>query len=540
MDSRREIEKRLAAFSLLILTFFAALSFAGCALTGAESTVGQQMAVTPSAVSFGGVRVGQSGWKGATVTNQGTSALTISQAALTGSSFFFLSAPSLPLVLAPGKSTTFGIKFAPQSAQPANGSLTISSASGAQIIVPVTGWGAQSLIAVNPMSMNFGSVSVGANSAQTLMITNLGNATLTITSEAISGAGFSLPGPLQPIGISDNQTVPLTVQFAPQAGGNATGILTLVSDAPTSPLTISLSGNGVTAPTPQLTITPNPVNFSSVVTGTTNSQTVKLTNTGNANLTVDTASISGTGFTMSGLNPPLTLSAAQGATFTVQFAPQNTGGASGSLVFRSNDPNSPTTVQLSGTGVAPTLILTPNPSSVNFGNVNLGNSSSQNVTLTNSGNSNINISQVNVTGNGFSATGVAPPVMLTPGQMATLSTKFSPSGAGNASGNVQVVSNASSATNIPLAGNGVQPVSHSATLTWTASRTSTVIGYNTYRGGQSGGPYTKLNASPVAATTNVDATVQAGQTYFWVVTAVDSNGTESVFSNEVTATVPTP
>jgi hypothetical protein len=267
---------------------------------------------------------------------------------------------------------------------------------------------------------------------------------------------------------------------------------------------------------------------------------MKLTNTGNANLIVNTASASGPGFSMSGLNPPLTLSANQSTTFTVQFAPQNTGGASGSLVLSSNDPNSPTTVQLSGTGVAPTLVLTPNPSSVSFGNVNLGSSSSQNVTLTNSGNSNINISQVNTTGNGFSATGVTPPVTLTPGQTATLGVKFSPSGTGNASGNVQVVSNASPPTNIALSGNGVQLVPHSATLTWIASTTSTVVGYNIYRGGQSGGPYTKLNTSPVAATTYVDATVQAGQTYFWVVTAVDSSGTESVFSNEVTATVPTP
>jgi fibronectin type 3 domain-containing protein len=75
------------------------------------------------------------------------------------------------------------------------------------------------------------------------------------------------------------------------------------------------------------------------------------------------------------------------------------------------------------------------------------------------------------------------------------------------------------------------------TLTWTAS-TSTVSGYNVYRSTVSGGPYTKLTASPVAATTYVDSTVTASQTYYYVVTAVDSSGVESANSAEVSAVVP--
>jgi fibronectin type 3 domain-containing protein len=90
-----------------------------------------------------------------------------------------------------------------------------------------------------------------------------------------------------------------------------------------------------------------------------------------------------------------------------------------------------------------------------------------------------------------------------------------------------------------LSGTGVQPISHSATLSWTAS-TSTVIGYNIYRGTVSGGPYTKINSSVDATTTFTDTSVQAGHIYFWVVTAVDSSNTESVRSSEVSATIPTP
>lgn len=78
---------------------------------------------------------------------------------------------------------------------------------------------------------------------------------------------------------------------------------------------------------------------------------------------------------------------------------------------------------------------------------------------------------------------------------------------------------------------------HSVTATWTAS-SSAVLGYNVYRGSVSGGPYTKLNGSAVTVLTYTDATVGSGQTYFYVTTAVDASGNESVFSNEVKAVIP--
>jgi fibronectin type 3 domain-containing protein len=56
----------------------------------------------------------------------------------------------------------------------------------------------------------------------------------------------------------------------------------------------------------------------------------------------------------------------------------------------------------------------------------------------------------------------------------------------------------------------------------------------------SGGPYTKLNATTVNALTYTDSTVSAGATYYYVVTDVASDGTESAFSNQATAVVPTP
>ncbi|MFZ1135715.1 MAG: hypothetical protein WAN69_12245, partial [Candidatus Korobacteraceae bacterium] len=74
-------------------------------------------------------------------------------------------------------------------------------------------------------------------------------------------------------------------------------------------------------------------------------------------------------------------------------------------------------------------------------------------------------------------------------------------------------------------------------LAWTAS-TSQVAGYNAYRSLTSGGPYTQLNTSLISATSYVDMLVQDGYTYYYVTTAVDSQGIESAYSNEASATVP--
>jgi hypothetical protein len=94
--------------------------------------------------------------------------------------------------------------------------------------------------------------------------------------------------------------------------------------------------------------------------------------------------------------------------------------------------------------------------------------------------------------------------------------------------------------NSPLAGTGTGPASqHLVDLSWTAS-TSTVMGYYIYRGTSSGGPYTRLNSTLDAATAYSDSTVQSDNTYYYVVTSVDSNLVESTYSNEVVATVPTP
>ena len=83
-------------------------------------------------------------------------------------------------------------------------------------------------------------------------------------------------------------------------------------------------------------------------------------------------------------------------------------------------------------------------------------------------------------------------------------------------------------------------VTHTVSLSWSASTSPSVIGYNVYRSTTAGGPYTKLTATPLTVTTYVDYNVTAGQTYFYVTTGLDVSANESAPSNEVSATIPTP
>jgi fibronectin type 3 domain-containing protein len=90
-----------------------------------------------------------------------------------------------------------------------------------------------------------------------------------------------------------------------------------------------------------------------------------------------------------------------------------------------------------------------------------------------------------------------------------------------------------------LSGTGTQSTPHTVSLSWSPSSTSSVVGYNLYRGTVSGGPYpTKLTSSPQPATSFEDNTVQSSSTYYYVATAVDSDSTESVDSNQAKAVIP--
>jgi fibronectin type 3 domain-containing protein len=72
-------------------------------------------------------------------------------------------------------------------------------------------------------------------------------------------------------------------------------------------------------------------------------------------------------------------------------------------------------------------------------------------------------------------------------------------------------------------------------LAWDPSPGESVIGYNVYRSETSGCCHKKINTEPVRQPQYTDTSVKAGKTYYYRVTAVNSKGEESSFSEEITA-----
>ncbi len=207
-----------------------------------------------------------------------------------------------------------------------------------------------------------------------------------------------------------------------------------------------------------LSAAPTSINFGNVPVGSSASQSVTLTNGGNASITVSQTQTSGAAFAVTQGTPLPSIAAGQSATLQIRFAPSSSGALTGSLTVTSDASNSPTTISLSGAGAAATSQLSATPGSVTFGNVAVGSSSSLGVILKNSGNSNVTISGVTSSGGGYSASGVSANTTLNPGQTVTLNVAFTPAATGSASGSVSVASNASnSPSTISLNGSGVTP-----------------------------------------------------------------------------------
>jgi hypothetical protein len=180
--------------------------------------------------------------------------------------------------------------------------------------------------------------------------------------------------------------------------------------------------------------------------------------------------------------------------------------------------------------------LTASASALSFGAVGVSQSSTQLATLTNTGTGNLTVSNVVVSGAGFSVSGLSVGTILAPGQSAVLTVTFDPASSGTLTGSVVIATDSGTDTIVLTGTGGAQQ--HQVNLSWAASSSPNIVGYNTYFSTVSGGPYARLTASPVAATSYVDASVTSGMTRYYVITAVDSSYDESGYSAEVAATVP--
>src|SRR4029077_10090132 len=99
-------------------------------------------------------------------------------------------------------------------------------------------------------------------------------------------------------------------------------------------------------------VSPPSLALGNVRIGSTQTQSATLINSSSASVTVSQATVSGTGFRMSGITFPLTLAAGDRRSFTVTFAPVTAGSSSGSVAVMSDASNSVVSVPVSGMATA--------------------------------------------------------------------------------------------------------------------------------------------------------------------------------------------
>ncbi|HEY6182569.1 MAG TPA: choice-of-anchor D domain-containing protein [Terriglobales bacterium] len=306
--------------------------------------------------------------------------------------------------------------------------------------------------------------------------------------------------------------------------------------------TNTTNGTG-TQTSAQVGLSASSLDFGNVTVGTTKTLHISLTNStaaGGASITVSQVKATGTGFSTSSTSN-IDLAPGQSTDISVSFKPTASGSVSGNLTIDVIGATDPATVPLNGNGTATTptgqLSVT---AQFAFGNVNVGGSKNLTGTIQ-ATNTDVNISSAAWNGSGYSVSGITFPTTVKAGTSKTFTVTFAPQAAGSASGNLSLTSDAAnSPSKATFSGTGVQVAQqHVVNLNWSAS-TSSVVGYNVYRGTQSGGPYARVNSAVRTVTNYADNTVQSGQVYFYVATAVDSSSAESAYSGEVAAVIPNP
>ena len=401
-------------------------------------------------------------------------------------------------------------------------------------------------LTATPPIISFGEVSVGNSQTQSETLTNSNNTSLSISQVWTSGSEFQLSGLGLPFSLAPGQSATFNVTFTPTTSGSVVGAISvtaMVSSSQNSntnsnsPLSVPLSGTGTTQPG-LLQASYSSISFGSVQVGNSSAQSETLNNSGDSSVNITQANLTGSAFSVNGLSLPVTVIPGQSFTFNVVFAPNTAGSVTGSISVVSDASNSPLTISLLGTGSSAGQLGVA-PTTLDFASVAVGTSKSLNATLSAAGSS-VTVSSATSNSSEFTLSGLSFPVTLAAGQSASFTFTFRPQASGTDTASISFISNASNSPTVEsMTGSGVLSPLHSVDLSWSPS-TSAVVGYNIYRSGTSDGPYAKINPALNAAAAYTDNTVQAGVTYYYVTTAVDASGVESVYSNQAPAVVPTP
>jgi trimeric autotransporter adhesin len=323
----------------------------------------------------------------------------------------------------PSETCTLTVTFTPTASGPQTGSISVASnalASPSSITLQGSGTAAAAPTAtLSPGTLSFGSVASGVtSSAQMLTLSNTGNAALTISGITIGGANPSDFAETNTCGesLAAGAMCTISVTFTPGSVASFAATVSVADNATGSPQTATLSGSGTAPAVPVVALSPSTISFGNEVTGgTASAQTVTLSNTGNAALTISGITIGGTNATDFAETTTCGESLAAGAscTIAVTFTPGSAASFSATISVADSAAGSPQITSLSGTGIAAadfTVSATPAAETVSHGGL-----ATYQVTVGSVNGDFSNAVALSATGLPTGATAMFAPASVTPG-----------------------------------------------------------------------------------------------------------------------------
>lgn len=407
-----------------------------------------------------------------TITNSGTSNLTISTATIGGtnpSDFAKSTDTCTGATVAPTMTCAVSVTFTPATGGSFSAMLSFTdNAGGSPQAVTLSGTGTVPSVSLSAPTLAFTQLAATTSTAQALTLTNIGTANLNISTAALGGtnptdfakSADSCTGAT----LTPTQTCEVSVTFTPPTAGSFSASLIFTDSANGSPQTVTLSGSGTNA---AVGFSASGLSFPSQTPQTTSSALNEtVTNTGTGNLTVSTAAIGGT-------NPTAFAKSADtctGATVTpgntcqvsVTFTPSAAGNFSASLIFTDNGSGNPQSVTLSGTGTG--SLVSFSPTGVSFSNQALSmTSTAQTETVTNSGNVNLVFTTVTIGGTNAGDFAISADTCanatITPTNTCTVGVTFTPSATGTRTASLSFADNVTGSPQVVnLTGNGIGPL----------------------------------------------------------------------------------
>ncbi len=428
------------------------------------------IALAPASLDFGAVTLGQASTLPAQVRNTGTADLRVTAVALcttppTEAEFSFTT-PPVPFTVPPGGSAAVSVTFTAADPDADTGCVAFTSnaanAPVANLAVSATGVAPPTPVAdVNPLSLDFGAVTDGTSASRTFTVGNAGTAPLTVTVARAAGTSAEFTAAPAAFTVQPGGSTTVTAAYAPADAGTDVGSLLVQSNDPLqASIPVLVSGTGVAAPTPHLSLSPASLDLGGVTVGGATSLPVQVQDGGAAPLTVSAiAPCAGTSaeFTWSPA-APFTVAAGGATTLTVTYAPTAAGLDAGCLALTSDDPDSPvTTLAVQGTGLAPSAPrLGVDPASLAFGSVTVGLSSARTLTVSNTGTAALSATLARAAGTSGEFTVTPATLTLAPGASALATVTYAPSAAGADTGALAIASNdpATPTLAVPLSGSG--------------------------------------------------------------------------------------